>query len=164
MKAFLAIVRWEPDNRGVKYIDFDTQAEADAHIAAVASRFPLGFVAPYPGGVSEDWLVDPATNTVSMTPLPAPPPEFLITYTEFQDRFTAAEFDDATEFVYETNTTTTNSVGKPKRKALIQGLSRTIARNSVDLLHAKTAGFMATLVAGGVVTQARADTILDPTV
>lgn len=82
----------------------------------------------------------------------------VITYEEFQDRFTSQEFNDTTDFIYEADTVT----GKPKRRALIQGLSGSIARNAVDLLHTKTIAFMDALVDGGIITNTRKDTILTP--
>ena len=89
---------------------------------------------------------------------PAPPARTSISYETFQDRFTAAEFNAATDFVYETDLVT----GKPKRRALIQGLSRAMSKNSVGLLEARTIAFMDALVAGGVITEARKNAILAP--
>ena len=80
----------------------------------------------------------------------------VISYESFQDRFTAAEFNAATDFVYESDLGT----GKPKRRAMIQGLSRAMAKNSVNLLDARTIAFMDSLVTGGILTAARRDAIL----
>ena len=88
----------------------------------------------------------------------AKPKTHAIPYEEFQDRFTTAEFDAATDFVYESDLET----GKPKRRALIQGLSRYVARNSVDLLGAETLGFLDALIESGIITEIRKDIILDP--
>lgn len=82
----------------------------------------------------------------------------IITFEAFESRFTVQEWDDVTDFVYEADTIT----GKPKRRALIQGLSRAMAKNKVDLLHAKTIVFMDILVSGGVITEAKKDIILTP--
>lgn len=82
-----------------------------------------------------------------------------LTYEGFTDRLTDAEQDLMGEFVYET----TPATGKPKRIKLIQALQRAVALNSIELTDPKTIAFMDILVAGGVVTQARADAILDPT-
>jgi len=91
-------------------------------------------------------------------PKPSPPKPTVITYEAFQDRFTAAEFNAATDFVFESDLVT----GKPKRRALIQGLSRAMAKNAVDLNDARTVAFMDALVAGGIITAARKDAILTP--
>jgi hypothetical protein len=81
-----------------------------------------------------------------------------VTFDSFEGRFTTAEWDAATDYVYEVNTTT----GKPKRKALVQGLARAQAQNMVDLLDAKTDAFLGLLVTGGVITAARKIIILTP--
>ena len=88
--------------------------------------------------------------------LTAPPS--IISYEAFQNRFTPAEFNAATDFVYESDLVT----GKPKRRALIQGLSRAMAKNSVDLLDARTVAFMDALATGGIITAARKTEILTP--
>ena len=81
-----------------------------------------------------------------------------ISFDDFEARFTTAEWDDATDFVYQVDTTT----GNPKRKALIQGLARAQARNSVDLLDAKTETFLSVLVNGEIITASRKTAILTP--
>jgi len=81
-----------------------------------------------------------------------------ITFDDFKNRFTAQEWDASTDHVYEVNTTT----GKPKRKALIQGLADVQATNSVDLLAPKASAFLAILVTGGVITTERKTEILTP--
>lgn len=112
---------------------------------------------------------DPATQLRSGPVLEASPPVIrytistrpkptVISYEAFQDRFTAAEFNAATDYVYESDLTT----GKPKRRALIQGLGRAMAKGNIDLSDARTAAFLDALVAGGVLTQARRDAILVP--
>ena len=87
----------------------------------------------------------------------APKPS-TISYEAFQDRFSATEFNAATDFVYESDLVT----GKPKRRALIQGLSRAMAKNQVDLLDARTIAFVDALVAGAVITAQRKTEILTP--
>lgn len=81
-----------------------------------------------------------------------------IAFGMFEDRFTTQEWDDATDYVYENDTTT----GNPKRRALVQGLARAMSRGVVDLKHAKTIAFMDALVAGAIITQARMNIILTP--
>ena len=58
MKQFVAIVK-HTGNTLDKYQDFDTQPEADAHIAAHG-----GFVVANPGGNSAYWVVDGTAKTV----------------------------------------------------------------------------------------------------
>ena len=44
MKNFIVVVKITPDNRIGKYLDFDTQEDADAHLAKVLPKFPQAFV------------------------------------------------------------------------------------------------------------------------
>lgn len=94
------------------------------------------------------------------TPDPYVPPanEPIISMDAFEARFTTQEWDDAYDFVYEVDITT----GLHKRKALVQGWNRAMARGTVDLSDAKTIAFMGALVAGGVITEAKKDIILTP--
>ena len=58
MKDFIAIVK----NTGAsldKFLDFNTQAEADAHVAQYG-----GFVVSNPGGSTSYWVVDESAQTV----------------------------------------------------------------------------------------------------
>ena len=89
---------------------------------------------------------------------PAPAAVTVISYEAFVARFTVTEFDNATDFVEEADTTT----GKPKRRALKQGMARVYAKGAVNLLDAKTVAFMDALVAGGIITSQRKTEILTP--
>lgn len=100
----------------------------------------------------------PATDPEVVAFLAAAAKITVITYEEFQTRFTAAEFNAATDFIYASDLLT----GKPKNRELIQGLSRAIAKNSVDLLAARTAAFMDALVTGGIIAAQRKTEILTP--
>ncbi len=82
--------------------------------------------------------------------------ETRVSFEDFEARFTVEEFDSATDFVYESDTAT----GKPKRRALMQGLARAQARNWVDLADNKTSVFLDALVTGGVITSQRKADIL----
>jgi len=82
----------------------------------------------------------------------------VVSFTDFEERFTSQEWNAATDFVYQTDTVT----GKPKQRAMIQGLARAQARNSVDLADNKTAGFLTALVSGLVITASRKNEILKP--
>jgi hypothetical protein len=98
-------------------------------------------------------------DTVTMARvLSNPSAPTVIDYEAFQNRFTTAEFNAATDFVYESDLVT----GKPRRRAMIQDLSRATAKNSVDLLDARTVAFMDVLVAGNIVTSQRKTEILTP--
>jgi len=90
--------------------------------------------------------------------IPDPIKPTVVSFDDFEARFDMAEWDAATDFVYETDLTT----GKPKRRALVQGLARAQARNRVDLLDAKTSAFLDALVVGGVITAQRKTEILTP--
>lgn len=89
---------------------------------------------------------------------PNGPTPTVIPYEAFQSRFTAAEFNAATDYVEEINLTT----GKPKRPALKQATARVWALGTVNLLHPATAQFMDALVVGGVLTAERKTVILTP--
>lgn len=94
-----------------------------------------------------------AASAAYVAPKPA-----TISYESFQGRFSPDEFNAATDFIYESDLGT----GKPKRRAMIQGLSRAMAKNSVDLLDARTVAFLDALVAGGIITAQRKTEILQP--
>ena len=58
MKNYIAVVK-STDGGLDKYQDFDTQPEANAHVATYG-----GFVVPDPGGSIDYWVVDEAAETV----------------------------------------------------------------------------------------------------
>ena len=68
MKEFIAIVKWSEitsitgvtKTRLDKYADFNTQAEADAHVLLYN-----GFVVANPNGTPEYWVVDSVNKTVT---------------------------------------------------------------------------------------------------
>ena len=155
---YVIITRWEANNRGVKHIRGfnDNQAAVD-HMATIINVWPDSFVDEEPSANSDDWLVDPNAKTLSYAPLPVVN-DPMISFDDFEGRFTNTEWDDATDFVYEVNTTS----GKPKRRALVQGLARVQARNSIDLLDPKTDTFLSILVSGGVIDEQRKIAILTP--
>ena len=158
--SYLAIMNWDVNNRAWKGQPFPTLVEAQA-FAAEGGTLPGtradAFAALSPGGNINDMIVDPVAKTITYIPIPPVKPT-TISYEAFQDRFTAAEFNAATDFVYESDLVT----GKPKRRALIQGLSRAMAKNSVNLLDARTVAFLDALVAGGIITAQRKTEILQP--
>lgn len=72
MKPWLAVMAWTAAGRIAKYQDFDTEAEAQAFVAANAERYPKAFVAPNPGGSFGDWLIDGDARTAANEPPPPP--------------------------------------------------------------------------------------------
>jgi len=64
---FISIMRVTPSNGVGKYMQFETEAEADAHIAKFLDSFPDAYVAPHPGpsGLSF-WVCDPVAKTVTV--------------------------------------------------------------------------------------------------
>jgi hypothetical protein len=121
----------------------------------VESAIPAGYHATGSSDVLDAGTVTRTYTTEADPPIPSPT---VLTFDAFEGRFTGAEWDDATDFVYEVNTTT----GKPKRRALVQGLARAQARNRVDLEDNKTDVFLGVLVSGGVLTAERKIEILTP--
>lgn len=160
MEDFIAVVAWNGSNRITKFMDFNTQPEAAAHVAAHAGKYPAAFVAARPEqGGYRDWLVDGLAGTLGYDP-PATVYPTVVSFDDFEARFTAAEWNAATDYVYATNTGT----GLPLRRALLQGLARAQARGKVDLEAAATDAFLAALVSGGVLTAQRKAEILDPSI
>lgn len=104
-----------------------------------------------PGGKGRVW------NGTSFDPRP-PRTEFKVSFDDFEERFTSQEWNDATNYIYATDTGT----GLLKRGVLVQGLARAQARNSVNLLHAKVNTLLDLLVTGGVITEERKTEILTP--
>ena len=72
--AFLSIVAWTGANRVAKYLDHETEAQAQAHVAFVLPKFPDAFVASRPASGPRDWLIDPVTKTLSVDIVPPVPP------------------------------------------------------------------------------------------
>ena len=85
-------------------------------------------------------------------------PDPIISFSNFEDRFTASEWNDTTDFVYEVNPDT----GAVKQRVLIQELARMTAKGNVDLTASATDDFLTKLVNGGVITSDRRDAILVP--
>jgi|GEM_PF-2898908 len=110
------------------------------------------------GVVRSMTLAEEALRDLDEAAHAAKAPRFVVSFDAFESRFTTEEWDATTDFVYAVSVDT----GVPLRRALLQKHSRAIARNSVDLHDDKTANFMAALVDGEVISQARSDQILDP--
>lgn len=56
--TYVAVVAWDAAGRVSIYQDFDTEAEADAHVERVAERHAGAFAAPRPEGNPWDWRVE----------------------------------------------------------------------------------------------------------
>jgi len=152
--SFVSIISYTQNNRVGKFQDgFNTLQKAQNHVDAFSGAFAVQDL----GGNPLDWLIDPIGKTISVSPRPVAP-QTIVSYEEFQDRFSAAEFDSATDYIYETDQTTS----KPKRRALIQALARAMASNQVDLESNRTVAFLAALVNGGIITEERKTEILTP--
>ena len=72
--SFVAIMSATPDNRVAKFQNFQTEAEADAHVALFADRFPDAFVVSEPAEPDGHWLIDMALKTLTIDPPPQPVP------------------------------------------------------------------------------------------
>lgn len=73
MQAFIAVMAWTPENRVAKYLDFDTEVKAAAHVERHKTRWPNAFVAPNPGVEFASWLIDSDAKTIAIS-APLPPP------------------------------------------------------------------------------------------
>lgn len=65
---WIAVVDQTPDGRVAKFLNFDREADARAHVARVSERFPAAFAAEITGGVL-DWRV--AGDALVLDPPPA---------------------------------------------------------------------------------------------
>jgi len=158
MPNFFVITKWHATTfRVEKSNPFPIQELADEFIEENIGKFPDAFIVVDPPGQASDLIVDPVTKTVTLDILPPVKPT-VISYDDFEARFTVAEWNKATNWLYEVIPTT----GLPKRPKMLQGYNRVIARNSVDLLDPKTNTFLNVMVTGGVITAARKTTILTP--
>lgn len=78
---YIAVVAWTEDFRVAKYAEFETEAEANAHVGQVADRFPGAFVAEKPSDTFSEWLIDPDSKAVLIDPpeiVPVPEPRDLV--------------------------------------------------------------------------------------
>jgi hypothetical protein len=80
--------------------------------------------------------------------------EIPVRFEDFQDRFTAPEWSEVTDFVYAHDVST----GKPKHSQIIAIFNR----GKLDLLSASTDALMASLVKGNVISAQRKNQILTP--
>ena len=160
MGTHAIITRWDADGRINKAISNLTSTEAVAQLPSVQSQFNAqAFIVAHSGDLNQrDYSADPVAKTIMFNPLPAPPKPTVISYEDFQNRFTQVEQDLTTEYVEEINLTN----GKPKRPALKQAMMRVTAKGTVDLTEARTAQFCQALVADGVITSQRKTEILTP--
>lgn len=62
----VAIMKAGPTGEAEKYAEFPTEAEAVAHVAAFAAKYPDAYVAPHPGRSSAVWRCDPVAKTVTL--------------------------------------------------------------------------------------------------
>jgi hypothetical protein len=72
---FIAVMKWDAETGEIaKYASFDTEAEAETHVAAFSGAFPGAFAAEYNGRLLLA-AVDLATMTVyeNVPPAPLPP-------------------------------------------------------------------------------------------
>lgn len=68
--GYLSITKVSASGAVEKYLPFEKQAEAVAHVASMVGQFPKAFAAPDPGGSFRDWTADPVAKTVVYAPKP----------------------------------------------------------------------------------------------
>jgi hypothetical protein len=133
----------------------DKQLVEIGHARIIESTIPAGKRST---GFADTFTANKINRAHTLEDIPPPPPPTIISLEDFEERFTTAEWCAATDFIYEMDIAT----GKPKNRALLQELSRSYARNNVNLLDSKTDAFMTKLVTGGIVTTQRKTEILTP--
>jgi hypothetical protein len=75
MNNFIAVMKWDGENRVAKYMDFASESDAQAHIDRYTADYPDAFIAPKAGDISSYWLVDFINKSISLNiPPPKPPP------------------------------------------------------------------------------------------
>tara|TARA_R110000868_G_scaffold176513_2_gene414227 strand:- start:1325 stop:1723 length:399 start_codon:yes stop_codon:yes gene_type:complete len=70
----LAVVKVNAQGRIEKFQEYDSQAEANAHVTRVLETFPLAYAVARPAGGPSAWLCDTAAKTAIYDPLPPSPP------------------------------------------------------------------------------------------
>ena len=116
---WIAVMSYDGDNRITKYQPLGSLAAADAHVAKFIGIYPDAFSAEDPGGSAGEWLVDPIAHTLANSPLPTPVINVL-SFDDFESRFTTEEWNEATDFVYAINVET----GVPLRRTLLCSMTR----------------------------------------
>ena len=70
--SFVAIMAAEVDAHGVmrlaKLATFESEAEANAHVAVFIGTYPDAFVVPEPPEPQSHWLIDMAAKTIAIVP------------------------------------------------------------------------------------------------
>jgi hypothetical protein len=87
-----------------------------------------------------------------------PPNNPVISFADFEGRFSTQEWIDATEFTYTSNATT----GIPEQCALIQGIHRATSDGTVDLTAPSVDTLLGVLVTEGIITAEKKTTIMTP--
>ena len=72
--AYIAIVTFDKIGRATKWQEYETEADALAHVDRVQQTFLEAYAAINPGGGYRDWLCDPIAKTITFDPLPIKPP------------------------------------------------------------------------------------------
>jgi len=90
------------------------------------------------------------------TPLPAKPT--VLTYSDFEGRFTQEELSGMAAIIYETDLAT----GKPKNPEILRQYNLGVAANRVDLKSPKMAEFLGVFEAAGILSAQRKAEILAP--
>lgn len=127
----------------------DARAAADRFLAA----HPEAFEVADPGGDASAWRIEDGAAVLD----PPPPPRVsVLSYSDFEDRFTKAEQDALADLLYSADSRAVHA--RPRLMAVI---NRAIASNTIDLDARATAAFMDAIVEFGVIAPARRPEILD---
>ena len=140
----IAAMKTSIDGRVGKLKEFDTLAEAEAHVLAFSNQYPDAFVSPDPGGGFASWRV--VNGGLISDPDPIVVPPVIWTARQFMGLFTDAELVAVAE-------------AKRTNAALEIWWAKATA-GEVHKDHPDTVAGLAYVVSLGLLTQARADEVL----
>mgnify|MGYP003652108856 CR=1 FL=1 len=132
-------------------VNVELQNVLMSDLGGIENNYSMIEVAEIPGGTVPVIAID---GTVSFVK----PVTSVISYVDFDARFTEAEQLAVTKYIFGVSPST----GQALYPDLIQALNRAVASNSVDLLSAATDALLNVFVTAAVITPTRKIAILTP--
>jgi len=68
MKPYILVTGWTAEGRVAKYLDYETEAEANDGLDRLQGDFPDAFVHPRIDGAFPYWRVDPKSKAITLDP------------------------------------------------------------------------------------------------